>query len=48
MNPFSKFVASSTGRITRIIAGIVLVDPDLLFVQGVGGIVVAVIGLARW
>jgi hypothetical protein len=38
MNPFVKFMASPAGRITRIVAGILLI-------HGVGGIIVAVVGL---
>jgi hypothetical protein len=45
MNPFVKFMASPAGRITRIVAGIVLVALGLLVVHGTVGIVVAVIGL---
>jgi Protein of unknown function (DUF2892) len=46
MNPFVKFMASPAGRITRIVAGIVLVAVGLLVMHGgVGGIIVAVVGL---
>ena len=45
MNPFVKFMASKTGRITRIIAGIALVAWGLFGLGGTTGIVVAVIGL---
>ena len=45
MNPFVKFMASKTGRITRIVAGIALVVWGLLGLSGTTGIVVAVIGL---
>ena len=45
MNPFVKFMASPAGRITRIVAGIVLVALGLLVIHGVGGIVVAIVGL---
>jgi hypothetical protein len=45
MNPFVKFMASPAGRIIRIIAGIVLIAWGLLGIHGVGGIVVAVVGL---
>jgi len=40
-----NFLASTTGRIVRIIAGIVLIAVGLLVVQGTGGIVLAVVGL---
>ena len=45
MNPFVKFMASTAGRIVRIVAGIALILWGLLGIHGVGGIVVAVIGL---
>jgi len=45
MNPFVKFMASTAGRITRVVAGIVLVALGLLVIHGVGGIIVAVVGL---
>jgi len=45
MNPFVKFMASPTGRITRIVAGIVLVALGLLVIHGVGGIIIAIVGL---
>jgi hypothetical protein len=45
MNPFVKFMASTAGRITRIIAGIVLVALGLLVVHGVGGYILAAVGL---
>jgi Inner membrane protein YgaP-like, transmembrane domain len=45
MNPFVKFMASRAGRITRIIAGIVLIALGLLVVHGVGGIILMLVGL---
>jgi hypothetical protein len=44
MNPFVKFMASPAGRITRVLAGIVLVVLGI-FMHSVGGIIVAVVGL---
>ena len=44
MNPFVSFMASPAGRITRIVAGIVLIAWGLMGLTGVTGIVVAVIG----
>lgn len=45
MNPFVKFMASPAGRITRFVAGIVLVALGLLVMHGVGGIIVTIVGL---
>jgi hypothetical protein len=44
MNPFVKFMASPAGRITRVVAGIVLVVLGF-FMHSVGGTIVAVVGL---
>jgi hypothetical protein len=44
MNPFVKFMASTTGRIVRIIAGIALIAWGVLGLGGTVGIIVAVIG----
>ena len=44
MNPFVSFMASTIGRITRIVAGIALVLWGLMGIQGTAGVVVAVIG----
>ena len=45
MNPFVKWMASSAGRITRVLAGIVLVALALLVIHGVAGWIVAIVGL---
>ena len=45
MNPFVKFMASPAGRITRIVAGIVLIVLGLFVIHGVGGIILAIVGL---
>ncbi|MGA2503406.1 MAG: DUF2892 domain-containing protein [Anaerolineales bacterium] len=45
MNPFVKFMASPAGRITRIVAGILLLVLGLFAIHGVGGIIVAIVGL---
>jgi len=45
MNPFVSFMASSAGRILRIVAGLALVAWGWLGLSGVTGIIVAVIGL---
>jgi hypothetical protein len=44
MNPFVAFMASTTGRIVRIVAGVVLIALGLLSLGGVAGVIVAVIG----
>lgn len=44
MNPLIKFLASPTGRIVRILAGIVLIAWGLLGLGGTTGLIVAVIG----
>jgi len=44
MNPFIKFMASTTGRLTRIVAGLILIAWGLLVLGGALGVVVAVIG----
>jgi hypothetical protein len=45
MNPFVKFMASPAGRITRVVAGIVLIALGLLVIKGTGGIILAVVGI---
>ncbi len=45
MNPIIKFLASKTGRIIRVLAGVALVVWGLLGLSGTAGIIVAVIGL---
>ncbi len=45
MNPFVKFMSSTAGRITRIVAGIALIAVGFLVVHGVGGIILAIVGL---
>lgn len=42
---FAKMMASPLGRLIRIVAGIALIVIGLVSVQGVGGIVLAVIGV---
>jgi Protein of unknown function (DUF2892) len=44
MNPFIAFMASTAGRLTRIVAGLALIAWGLLGLGGGTGIVVAVIG----
>lgn len=44
MNPIIKFLASTYGRIVRVIAGIALVVWGLMGLGGTVGIIVAVVG----
>jgi hypothetical protein len=44
MNPLVKFMASTTGRIVRIVAGIALVVWGLAGLGGTIGIIVSLIG----
>jgi hypothetical protein len=44
MNSFCTFMASTTGRIVRIAAGVLLIAWGLMGLGGTVGIVVAVIG----
>ncbi len=45
MDSFVNFMASSNGRIARIVAGIVLIVLGLVGLDGTAGIIVAVIGV---
>ncbi len=45
MNPFISFMASTAGRLTRIVAGIALVVWGWFGLGGTAGIVVAIVGL---
>jgi hypothetical protein len=45
MNPFVSFMASTTGRIVRIVAGLALVAWGWTGLNGTTGIIVAVVGL---
>jgi hypothetical protein len=44
MNPFVKFMASTAGRLLRIVAGIALILWGILGLAGTTGIIVAIIG----
>jgi hypothetical protein len=44
MNPFVSFMASTAGRITRIVAGIALIAWGLMSLGGLTGIIVALVG----
>ncbi len=45
MQSLIKFLVSTAGRVTRIVAGIALIAVGLLWLGGAVGIVVAVVGL---
>lgn len=45
MNALFRFLASPAGRVVRVVAGIVLIAVGLFLVQGVGGWILAIIGL---
>jgi len=44
MNPFVSFMASTAGRIVRVLAGLALIAWGLLGLGGTTGIIVAIIG----
>ena len=44
MNPLIGFLASGSGRLTRIVAGLVLIVWGLYGLHGAGGLIVAVVG----
>lgn len=43
---FAKFMASGTGRILRIVAGIALIVVGLFVVKDTAGIILAIVGVA--
>ncbi len=45
MNPLFRFLASTTGRIVRIVAGLLLIAVGIFWVHGTGGWILAVVGL---
>jgi hypothetical protein len=45
MNPFIAFMASTSGRIVRILLGVVLVLLGWLVIGGTAGIIVLIVGL---
>lgn len=45
MNPFVTFMASTAGRITRVVAGVALIAWALLGLSGAAAIIIAIIGL---
>jgi hypothetical protein len=46
MTGLFRFLGSTAGRITRIVAGVILIVVGLVSVQGTGGAILAVVGLA--
>jgi len=45
MNAFFRFLANSTGRIVRVVAGLVLIAIGIFWVHGVGDWVLIIVGL---
>lgn len=45
MKGFFRFIASPTGRVIRIVAGLALIVVGLLALQGLGGWILAIVGL---
>ena len=45
MNAFFRFIASPTGRVVRIVAGLILIAAGIWWISGIGGWIVAIIGL---
>ena len=44
MNPVIKFLASTAGRVTRIVAGAALIVLGLAGLHGIAGIILAIVG----
>lgn len=42
---FAKFMSSPAGRITRIVAGLILIAVGVWLVTGLAGIILAIVGL---
>jgi hypothetical protein len=42
---FAQFMSSSTGRVARIVAGVLILAAGLFLIQGALGVIVAVVGL---
>lgn len=45
MNAFFKFIASTAGRVVRIIAGLILIAVGIWAVSGIGGWILVIVGL---
>lgn len=46
MKGFFRFIATPTGRIIRVVAGLALILIGWLALEGVGGWILAIVGLA--
>lgn len=45
MNAFFRFISSPAGRVTRIVAGLALILIGILVLKGIGGWILAIVGL---
>lgn len=45
MNPFVSFMQTPAGRVTRVVGGIALIGAGFLSMGGVGGSIVAALGV---
>ena len=45
MNAFFRFIANTTGRVIRIVAGLLLIAVGILWVHGAGGWILVIVGL---
>ncbi|MFN2151705.1 MAG: DUF2892 domain-containing protein [Anaerolineales bacterium] len=45
MNAFFRFLANSTGRIVRVVAGLLLIVIGIFWVHGAVGWILAIVGL---
>ncbi len=45
MYPFFRFIASPSGRVLRVVAGLILIFAGFLWIRGTWGVIVAIIGL---
>ena len=45
MNAFFRFIGNTTGRVVRIVVGLLLIAIGFLWVHGTGGWILAIVGL---
>ncbi len=45
MTAFFRFLAGPTGRVIRVVIGLLLIVPGIWWIPGIGGWIVAIIGL---